>query len=64
MIFIPGSSKCVKFLPFHQKKLPKGRIFTYLEDAGILSKFGGTTPLPVSDLRGYITDGFSTHGIN
>ena len=31
----PGSSKCVKFPPFHQRKLPKGRIFTYLEDPGI-----------------------------
>ena len=29
---IPGSSKCVKRVPFHQKKLPKGRNFTYLED--------------------------------
>ena len=33
---IPGSSKCVKFVPVHQKKLPKGRHVTYLEDAGIL----------------------------
>ena len=34
-ICIPGSSKCVKFVPFHQKNLPKGRNFTYLEDPGI-----------------------------
>ena len=34
-IYMPGSSKCVKFVPFHKKKLPKGRIFTYLEDPGI-----------------------------
>ena len=34
-IFIPGPSKCVKFMPFHQKNLPKGRNFTYLEDPGI-----------------------------
>ena len=26
---------CVKFVPFHQKNLPKGRNFTYLEDPGI-----------------------------
>ena len=32
---IPESSKCVKFVPFHQKKLPKGRNFTYVEDPGI-----------------------------
>ena len=38
MIIIPGSSKCVKFLPFHQKNLPKGRIFTYLEDPGIINR--------------------------
>ena len=34
-IYIPGSSKCVKCVPFHQKNLPKGRFFTYLEDPGI-----------------------------
>ena len=33
---IPGSSKRIKFLPFHQKNSPKVRIFTYLEDPGIL----------------------------
>ena len=32
---IPGSSKCVKFVPFHPKNLPKGRNFTYMEDPGI-----------------------------
>ena len=32
---IPGSSKCVKFVPFHPKNLPKGRNFTYLENPGI-----------------------------
>ena len=32
---IPGSSKCVKFVPFHPKNLPKGRNFTYLEDPGM-----------------------------
>ena len=32
---IPGSSKCVKFVPIHPKNLPKGRNFTYLEDTGI-----------------------------
>ena len=32
---IPGSSKCVKFVPFHHKNLPKGRNFTYLEDPGM-----------------------------
>ena len=35
-IYIPGSSKCVKFVPFHPKNIPKGRNFTYLEDPGIL----------------------------
>ena len=25
---VPGSSKCVKFVPFHPKNLPKGTIFT------------------------------------
>ena len=32
---IPGSSKCVKCVPFHQQNLPKGRNFKYLEDPGI-----------------------------
>ena len=32
---IPGSSKCVKFVPFHPKNLPKNRNFTYMEDPGI-----------------------------
>ena len=34
-IYIPGSSKCVKCVPFQAKNQPKGRIFTYLEDPGI-----------------------------
>ena len=34
-IYMPGSSKCVKFVPFHPKNKPKGRHFTYLEDPGI-----------------------------
>ena len=34
-IYIPGSSKCVKFVPFHPKDLPKGRNFTYLEGPGM-----------------------------
>ena len=34
-VFIPGSSKCVKFVPFHPKNQPKGRKFTKLEDPGI-----------------------------
>ena len=29
-IYIPGSSKCVKFVPFQPNTQPKGRIFTYL----------------------------------
>ena len=33
--YIPGSSKCVKFVPFHPKDLPKGKIFPYLEDPGM-----------------------------
>ena len=32
---IPGSSKRVKFVPFHPRNLPKGRNFTYMEDPGI-----------------------------
>ena len=32
---IPGSSKCVKFVPYHPKNLPKNRSFTYMEDPGI-----------------------------
>ena len=36
---IPGSSKCVKSVPFHPKNLPKGRNFTYMEDPGILGIF-------------------------
>ena len=32
---IPGSSKCVKFVPFHPKNIPKGGNSTYLEDPGI-----------------------------
>ena len=32
---IPGSSKRVKFVPFHPKNLPKRRNFTYMEDPGI-----------------------------
>lgn len=31
-MLLPGSSKCVTFVPFHQKDLPKGRNFTQLED--------------------------------
>ena len=34
-IYIPGSSRCVKIVPFHPKNMPKGRNFTYLEDPGI-----------------------------
>ena len=34
-MYVPGSSKCVKFVPFHQQNLPKGRNFTHLEDPGI-----------------------------
>ena len=37
-IYIPGSSKCVKFVPFHPKNLPKGRNFTYLEDPGMITE--------------------------
>ena len=34
--YIPGSSKCVKFVPkITQKTYQKGRNFTYLEDTGI-----------------------------
>ena len=33
-IDLPGFSKCVKFVPFHFNKLPKGRNSTYLEDPG------------------------------
>lgn len=38
--YYPGSSKCVNFVSFHtpQKKLPKGRFFTYLEDPGWFMK--------------------------
>ena len=40
-MFIPGSSKRVKLLPFHPKNLPKGINFTSLEDPGILyNSFG------------------------
>ena len=35
LIPIPGSSKYVRFVPFHQKNVQKGRIFTHLEDSGI-----------------------------
>ena len=45
MLGIPGSSKCVKFLPFHPKNIPKGRNFTYLEDPGIGDS------LPMDDFR-------------
>ena len=34
-IYIPGSSKSVKFVPFHPKNLPKNINFTYMEDPGI-----------------------------
>ena len=34
-IYIPGSSNCVKFVPFHPQNLPKGSNFTHLEDPGI-----------------------------
>ena len=34
---IPGSSKCVKFVPFHHKNPPKGRLFYYLEDLGMFN---------------------------
>ena len=34
-IYTPGSCKCEKHVPFHQKNLSKGRNFTYLEDPGI-----------------------------
>ena len=34
-IYMPGSSRYVKILPFHPKNIPKGRNFTYLEDPGV-----------------------------
>ena len=34
-VHIPGSSKCVKFVPFRPKNQPKGRNSTYVEDPGI-----------------------------
>ena len=34
-MYIPGSSKYVKFLPFGRFFGPKGRNFTYLEDPGM-----------------------------
>ena len=43
---IPGSSKCVKFVPFHSKNLPKGRNFTYMEDLGIHEHI----PVPVDPM--------------
>ena len=45
LYIIPGSSKCVKFVRFHQKNPTKRqKHFTYLEDPGILnvSKNRGT----------------------
>ena len=45
LLGIPGSSKCVKFLPFHPKNIPKGRNFTYLEDPVIGDS------LPMDDFR-------------
>ena len=42
---IPGSSKCVKFVPFHPKKHTKGRNFTYLENPGMdVSENSGFSP--------------------
>ena len=35
-VSIPGSSRCVKLVPFHRKNLQKGTNFTYLEDPGIV----------------------------
>ena len=32
---LPGSSRCVKLVPFHMKNLPKDRHFTHLQDPGI-----------------------------
>ena len=34
---IPGSSKRIKFVPFHPQNLPKDRNFTYMEDPGMKS---------------------------
>ena len=42
LFHIPGSFKCVKFVPFHPTKAyqkdPKGRNSTYLEDPGIFTR--------------------------
>ena len=35
IVDILGSCKCVKFVPFHPKNLPKNRNFTYMEDPGM-----------------------------
>ena len=38
-IYIPGSSKCVDFMPFHQKKnLPKGQNFYISRRPGYISE--------------------------
>ena len=42
--FIPGSSKCVKFVPFHEKHIQKGRKFRCLEDPGIHLKRKNGSP--------------------
>ena len=43
-IAIPASSKCVKCVPFHPKKQPKGGNFTYLEDPGIKKQMAFLRP--------------------
>ena len=42
-ILIPGSSLCIKFVPkFTKNNLPKGIMFTYLEDPGINREWSST----------------------
>ena len=68
---IPGSSKCVKFVTFHPKNLPKGRNFTYLEDPGmhayfsIVSMYGifAITYLHLVDFHGFHVGKYTINGV-
>ncbi len=57
-VYIPGSSQCVKFVPFHPKNLPKGRCLSYLEDPGINNYSIYSFTVDKEDWMGYEGWGF------
>ncbi len=51
-IDIPGSSKCVKFVPVHHKTLPKNQNFTDLKDPSIQDGWTLLVITPINGLKG------------